>query len=426
MKRKRKIFNRWKGFLFLLLWTLSVCGFAQNITVKGTITDTNGETLLGVSVKVQGTQTGTVTDVNGSFILHNVPLNAVLEASYVGMKTQVVNVDGRTTMNIVLKEDSEALEEVVVVGYGTQKKVTLTGSTTSIAGASLQQSSSVNLSQGVAGRLSGVIVNNRGGEPGNDDAVMLIRGRSTLGNNNPLIVIDGIVGRNAEFSRLSGDEIESVTVLKDASAAIYGSRSANGVILVTTKRGKKSAKPTIEFAYDLGLQQPTRLPEMADAVLYATAVNASNAINEEGPRYTVDDIEKYRDGSDPILYPNTDWYDAIIKPLSAQHKYGVSARGGSDRMAYFVSLNGQYQDGIYRKSATNYNQYNLRSNIDFNVAKWLKIGVDLSAREQHKNYSAFPSEDYGIFYVTRRADPTAAPYYPNGYLRAGRNNLNRL
>lgn len=390
--------------------------------VQGRVIDSNGDPIIGASIIIKGRKAqGTITDAEGHFMLTNVPNNGSLEISYVGFSTVEIPVHGKTSFEITMKEDAKELDEVVAIGYGTQRKITLTGSTASTTGKALEANSSVNLSQGLAGRLSGVIINNRSGEPGKDDAIMYIRGRSTLGNNNPLIIIDGIAGRDAEFSRLSPDEIESVTVLKDASAAIYGSRSANGVILVTTKRGTTSGKPTIDFTYDLGLQQPTRLPDMADAILYAKAVNASNAIDGEGPRYTDEDIQKFDDGSDPILFPNTDWYDEVIKNLSIQHKYGVTARGGTSRFNYFASLNGQYQDGIYRKSATNYKQYNMRTNLDFMITDWLKIGFDMSAREQHKNYSAFPSDDYGIFYVTQRALPTGAPYYPDGRLRGGLN-----
>ncbi|MDR3060890.1 MAG: TonB-dependent receptor [Dysgonamonadaceae bacterium] len=394
----------------------------QTYTIEGKVVSETGESAIGASITVKETKKGTITNENGSFVLQVDRPAVTLQITYVGYEQQEVKVNVSSgPVTIILKVENAALDEVVVVGYGTQKKLTLTGSTTSVSGASLQQNSSVNLSQGLAGRLSGVIVNNRSGEPGNDDAIMFIRGRSTLGDNSPLIIIDGVAGREDEFSRLTGDEIESVTVLKDASAAIYGSRSANGVILVTTKRGAKNSAPKIEFTYDLGLQQPTRMVKMSDAVLYATAYNAALAIDKDSPKYSDEEIQKYRDGSDLINYPNTDWFDEMIKNLSAQHKYGVSVRGGTDRIAYFLAINGQYQDGIYHKSATNYKQYGIRTNIDFNVTNRFKVGADLSARQQHKNYSAFPSDEYGIFYITTRSRPTAGAYYPNGMLRGGTN-----
>ena len=394
--------------------------YAQNVKVTGVVSATSGESVIGAGVLIEGTAQGVTTDVDGRYSIE-VPSDGTLVFSSIGYKTFTVKVNGRTKIDVKLENDNELLDEAVAVGYGNQRKITLTGSVTSATGNDLVKNSSANLSQGLAGRVAGVIVNNRSGEPGNDDATMFIRGRSTLGDNSPLIIIDGIPGRGDEFSRMSGDEIESVTVLKDASAAIYGARSANGVILVTTKRGKKSDAPTVQFSYDLGLQQPTQMIQMADAVQFAEAYNASNAITGQPPMYQDYEIEAYRTGSDPVKYPNTDWWDEIIKPVSAQHKYGVSLNGGNDRVTYFVSANGQMQDGIYVKSATKYNQVNIRSNVDVQVTDNFKVGFDISARQQNKNYSAFPGKDYGIFYQTLRAFPTATAYYPNGLMRYGSN-----
>ena len=394
--------------------------YAQTQTVSGVVSATSGESVIGAGVLVEGTTTGVTTDIDGKYTIE-VPADGALVISSIGYKTVTVKVDGRTKIDVTLQNDTQLLEEAVAVGYGNQRKITLTGSVTSATGNDLVKNSSANLSQGLAGRVAGVIVNNRSGEPGNDDAVMYIRGRSTLGDNSPLIIIDGIPGRGDQFSRMTGDEIESVTVLKDASAAIYGARSANGVILVTTKRGKKSDAPTVQFTYDLGLQQPTQMIQMADAVQFAEAYNAANAIAGQPAQYQDWEVEAYRTGSDPVRYPNTDWWDELIKPVSAQHRFGVSLNGGNDRVTYFVSANGQMQDGIYHKSATKYNQVNIRSNVDVQITHNFKIGFDISARQEHKNYSSFPGQDYGIFYQTLRAFPTATAYYPNGLLRWGSN-----
>ncbi len=406
-----------------LLFLGAAAAFAQNRTLKvqGVVSDAKGETLIGAMVYVQGTSNGAMTDASGRYTISGVQPNATLVASLMGYEEQTTKVDGRTAIDFVLKEDAMVLEEAVAIGYGSQRKVTLTGSVTTTSGDALVKNSSVNLSQGLAGRVSGVIVNNRSGEPGRDDAVMYIRGRSTLGNNSPLIIIDGVPGRGDEFSRLTGEEIESVNVLKDASAAIYGARSANGVILVTTKRGRTDGRPTVTFTYDRGWQTPTRLLKMADAVTFAEAYNRARAITGASAIYTQEQIQHYKDGDDLIMYPNTDWFKAIIKDYSSQHKYGVSLQGGAGRVSYFLQFNGQYQDGIYVKSATNYNQYNVRSNIDIQVTDDFKLGLDLNVRQQHKNYSAYPSDSYGIFYITTRRYASSAPYYPNGYLRSGSN-----
>ena len=411
--------KRTKSFLMLLAAGLLLClaglpALAQNLRVQGSVTDTQGEPLVGAMVYVQGTSNGAMTGTDGRYTLTGVPAKGTLVVNMMGYEELSVPVDSRTTIDFQLRDDAEILEEAVAIGYGNQRKVTLTGSVATTTGEELVKNSSVNLSQGLAGRMSGVIVNNRSGEPGRDDAVMFIRGRSTLGDNSPLIIIDGVQGRGDEFGRLTGDEIESINVLKDASAAIYGARSANGVILVTTKRGKYNERPKVTFSYDLGLQQPTRMVKLADAVLYTTAYNKSLAISGSAPVYNDAQIQHYITQDDPINYPNTDWLGEIVKPVSAQHKYGVSINGGSERAAYFVQFNGQYQDGIYYKSATNYNQYNLRSNLDVQVTKSIKLGVDINARQQHKNYSAFPSDSYGIFYIAMRMRPTGAAYFPDG------------
>lgn len=411
-----------KAFVsFLLAFVCAISAFGQTRILKGTVKSSEGEPLAGVGVFVKGTTNGTTTDIDGKFTLSSVPTNAVVTASSIGYQTAEFNSGTLSSLDIVLHTDDMLLEETVVVGYGSQRKATLTGSVATTTGDALIKNSTVNLSQGLAGRLSGVIVNNRSGEPGRDDAVMYIRGRSTLGDNSPLIIIDGIPGRGDDFSRLTGEEIESVTVLKDASAAIYGSRSANGVILVTTKRGKLEQAPNVTFTYDFGMQQPTRLVKMADAVTYANAYNDQLAITGATPNYNQTQIQHYIDQDDKISYPNTDWFKQIIKPVSTQHKYGVSIDGGGKNVSYFVQFNGQWQDGIYVKSATNYSQYNLRANIDVKVAKRLTLGFSLNARQQHKNYSAFPSDDYGIFYIATRMKPTGAAYFPNGYLRGGSN-----
>ena len=316
-----------KTFLMLLsaLILTTLPSVAQNrVRVQGSVKDANGEPLIGAMVLVKGTQNGAMTDASGNYSISGVANGATLTASLLGYEEQSIKFTGQSTVDFALNEDKMLLEEAVAIGYGTQSKITLTGSVTSTTGAELVKNSSVNLSQGLAGRMSGVIVNNRSGEPGRDDAVMYIRGRSTLGNNSPLIIIDGVPGRGDEFSRLTGEEIESINVLKDASAAIYGARSANGVILVTTKRGRTDGTPTVTFTYDYGMQSPTRLLKMADAVEFARAYNAARAITGASPIYTEEQIQHYIDGDDLINYPNTDWFKAIIKPFSSQHKYGVS------------------------------------------------------------------------------------------------------
>jgi len=239
--------------------------FAQNI--KGKISDENGEGLPGVNVLVKGTNTGAITDAKGLYSI-NADKNATLVITYVGFTTKQVAVNGRNAIDIGLTSDNKSLEEVVVVGYGTQRKVTVTGAVVAVQGDKLLRSPSVEISNSLAGRLPGLVVIQTSGEPGNDGARISIRGTNTLGNNSPLVVIDGVPDRDGGIGRLNGNDIESVSVLKDASAAIYGARAANGAILVTTKKGKVG-KPTITYNLNVGVSQPARIPQMANASEYA-------------------------------------------------------------------------------------------------------------------------------------------------------------
>jgi TonB-linked SusC/RagA family outer membrane protein len=271
-----------------------------------------------------------------------------------------------------------------------------------------------NLGLSLEGRLPGVVINNRSGTPGDETLEINIRGKSTTtdddrpNNTGPLILIDGVAGRG-NLTRINPNDIESVTVLKDATAAIYGSRSANGVILITTKRGK-TGKPSIEFNANWGLQQPTRLPEMADAATFAEFYNEIDIYEGRQPTYSDADIEKYRNGSDPVNYPNTDWADAALKNTAFQQRYNVSVNGGSENIRYFV--NGGYfdQDGLMKNGVTNYKQYDIRSNIDATVANRLKVGVDISGRLENRMYPGFGDD----FWRMNRAFPTYPAFYPNG------------
>ncbi|SEN62265.1 TonB-linked outer membrane protein, SusC/RagA family [Mucilaginibacter gossypiicola] len=394
--------------------------------ISGKVTDEKGETLPGVSVSLKGTSTGVVTDINGKFSL-NVPnaSSGTLVFSYIGYTSQEVALNGQTTINVQLTADSKSLNEVVVVGYGTQKKATLTGSISQVKGAELVKSPQPNLSNSIAGRFSGVIVNNRSGEPGYDGSNITVRGLATTGSNNVLIVVDGIPGQIGGLERLDPNDIESMSVLKDASAAIYGNRAANGVILITTKRGK-TGKPTINYSFNQGFASPTRLPKMADAATYAQIMNEINLDSNPngGPNqaYTADQIQKFKDGSDPLLYPNTDWEKQTLKGTALQNQHSLSVNGGSEDVKYFVSLGTLYQDGIYKSGVTKYHQYNFRSNIDANVTKRLKVGLSLSGRQEDRQFPVTGAGD--LFRSVYRAKPIVAAYYPNGDPTTGIENNN--
>ncbi|WP_406826382.1 SusC/RagA family TonB-linked outer membrane protein [Pedobacter sp. KACC 23697] len=414
------------AFLFILSISLPVTAssfsvrtekmkLAREIVVTGTVTNETGATFPGVAVKIKGTEKTVQTDAKGKFSISVAATTDVLVFSYVGYTSQEQTVGNRTTINVQLGADTKTLNELVVVGYGTQKKATLTGSISQVKGADLVKSPQPNLSNSLAGRFSGVVINNRSGEPGYDGSNITIRGLATTGSNNVLIVVDGIPGQIGGLERLDPNDIESVSVLKDASAAIYGNRAANGVILVTTKKGK-TGKPTINYSFNQGFSSPTRLPKMADAATYAQIMNEinfdSNPSGGLNQSYTADQIEKFRNGSDPLLYPNTDWIDQALKKTALQSQHSLSVNGGSEDVKYYVSLGTISQDGIYKNGATKYNQYNFRTNVDANISKYLKVGLSVSGRQENRLFPQVGAGD--LFRSIYRSKPIAAAYYPNG------------
>ena len=394
-------------FVFLLVATLfTSLVFAQH-SISGRVTSGDAP-LAGVTVLVKGTAVATQTDAEGRFSI-NAPANATLVFSSIGYTSQEVKVGNRSTVNLQLQSATQEMQQVVVVGYGTQKKATLTGSVSSVKGTEITKSPTMNVSNSLGGRLPGLVTVTPSGEPGYDGSVLRIRGVNTLGNNNPLIVVDGIPGRSLD--RLDPSTIESISVLKDASAAIYGAQAANGVILVTTKRGK-TGKPTITASFNQGYGRPTRLPKMADAATYATMLNEINLYAGRAPKFTAEDIQKYENGSDPWGHPNTNWFKEVLRPWSGQNYGNVSLSGGSENVKYFVSLSSKSQEGYYYNSGTKYNQYDFRTNLDANVNKYISLAFDVAGRMEDRN---FPTRSAGsIFRMVMRGKPNETAYWPNG------------
>ena len=424
-KRSGVISNLFRMLTLSLFALCTTLVFAQQKTIKGIVVDATGEPLIGVNVSVKGTTIGIITDIDGKYTLE-VPTNATLVFSYIGYRTQEHSVGNQTTINITLQEDTQNIDEVVVVGYGVQKKETVTGSVSTLKGDDLVKSPVANLSNAIAGKMSGVVTYQRSGEPGYDGATIRIRGSNTLGNNDPLIVIDGVAARAGGLERLDPNEIETMSVLKDASAAIYGARAANGVILITTKKGRMGKKPEFTYSFNQGWSKPTNLPEMCDAVEYSELMNELymnkamlNPAKNNGQtmgEYTLfrtpEEIELYRNGSDPWRYPNTDWYAATFKNWSPQRVHNASLEGGSDKYQYFVNFGHKYTDGLYHKSANNYKQFNLRMNVDAQFNDFIKVGAQLMGRQENRN---FPSQGAGdLLWFTSRGRPTDQAYWPNG------------
>lgn len=397
--------------LILMFFTVFSFSMYAQKTIRGTVSDTSGDPLIGVNVVVKGTTTGTVTDIDGNYTLQVSGDDAILVFSYIGYSTVEIPVGNQTTINQTLSEDQETLEEVVVVGYGTQRKVTVTGSVASVRGEELKASPTTNLTNAMVGRLPGVIGFQRADEPGGGGTTIRIRGTNSLGSNDPLIVIDGVPGRAGGLDRINPNEIESISVLKDAAAAIYGSRAANGVILVTTKRGKEG-KPTINYTGNYGFSTPSRLPEMANAFEYATLLNEINTNAGGKPVYDADDLRQFQDGSDPWGHPDTNWFTETIKNFSPMYRHDLGLSGGSDKFKFYVNLAANGEDGIYYNSANRYDQYGIRFNLDATINDYIKLSFGNTSRMEYRRY---PTKSAGsIFAALTRSKPTLPGYWPSG------------
>ncbi|RYF45147.1 MAG: SusC/RagA family TonB-linked outer membrane protein, partial [Chitinophagaceae bacterium] len=430
--------SRYLGLLSLLLLCSGALFSQAGPTVRGKVTDDRDSAIANVSIVVKGTTNGTTTDQDGNFSLSVPSATSVLVLSGVGYTTQEIALANRTSITARLVTSSSDLQNVIVVGYGTQKKVTVTGAVATVKGTELQKSPTVNLSNALAGRLPGITAIQSGGEPGYDGSTIRIRGTNSFGNSSALIVVDGIPDRAGGMDRINPADIESMSVLKDASAAIYGARAANGVILITTKRGK-TGKPSLLYDFNYGGSQPSRIPKMADNVQYAEMANELvlykdvpnqsewaagwKAFQETGSytrqdgqtkiaTYSPADFQKYRDGSAPWTHPNTDWYDATNKTWSPQVRHNLQVSGGTDAIKYVASLGYQNQDGYYKNSATGYKQYDVRLNLDAKVNQYINIGIGLLGREENREFPTAGAS--AIFRMQMRGKPTEQAIWPNG------------
>ncbi|HSJ67690.1 MAG TPA: TonB-dependent receptor, partial [Anditalea sp.] len=426
---RRKFFVKMLYMTFFLSFIILQVKAQTSIT--GTVRDTEGEPIPGVNVIEKGTSNGTVTDLDGEYQLA-VSDGAILQFSFIGFRTIEIPINNNTLINVEMEGDLTQLSEVVVVGYGEQRKETLTGSVSAIRGDELVRSPAANVSANLAGRLPGLTVNQRSGEPGRDDPNLLIRGIATFGNNAPLIIIDGVP--REQMSRLNPEDIESISVLKDASAAIYGARAANGVILITTKTGTKG-KPKFNLTYNHAFQSPTKMPEMLDAATFAQVYNEGAwyragrpSMDQWSAPFSEDVIQRYRDGSDPVRYPNTNWAEEVIKPYSIQRRLNLSATGGTDDVRYFLSFGTVYQDGSLRNDPTEFNQYNFRAKVDVDLTDNLTIGANISALLNDRTFGSVATDDdvWVNFKNVFHSNPTLVSQYPNGLYGPGRLGENPL
>ena len=378
------------------------------VTVSGKVVDEKGEPIIGANVVVSGTTNGTITDFNGIFTV-NVEENATLEVSYIGFLSQKVSTKGNTKLHVVLKEDSQKLEEVVVVGYGTQKKVTLTGAVAAIKDDELITTKNENAQNMLTGKISGVRVMQKSAEPGSFNNNFDIRGMGDA-----LIIIDGVPRDN--MTRLDPNDIESISVLKDASAAIYGVRAANGVVLITTKKGK-TGHVELEYSGNVGWQNPSGAVKSVSAADWMTLKNEKSMHNVNGGTlvYDLDEIEAYRNGTKQ----GTDWYDAVMRPLAPQTQHSLSVRGGNEKTNYYMSAGYLYQESFLRSNSLDYDRFNVRSNISSKITDRLTVDLNVSGIMDQKD-QPYQNSDW-IIRAMQRA-PATQPIYANGnpeYLQYG-------
>lgn len=372
--------------MLMLLFQCICSGIAYGQNKKritGRVTNPAGEALVGASVRIQNTTTGTATNSEGLYVIDALPTD-VLSFSYTGYVSRDTIVNGIEVLNMVLELDVQQADQVVVVGYGKQKKAAMVSSVSSVTSKELMAPTG-NITGNLAGQLSGLIAIQRNAEPGRDAAEFWIRGISTFaGGSQPLVLVDGIPRKIGE---IEADEIETFSLLKDAAAtAVYGAEGANGVILVTTKRGTIS-KPRISFRAELSTAQPQRVPEFVDSWTYLELANEARFNDGLDPYMTQEQIEKYRSGEDKDLYPNTNWMKELLAKNVNNQRYTVNFRGGTENAKYFVSMAYFNQEGVFKKNTNgkynsdfDYQRYNLRSNIDLKVSKTTQLNIDLAGQ----------------------------------------------
>ena len=400
--------NFFRIFLAGVLILLSFAVYAQENTVTGKVYDVSGEPIIGASVVIQGTTQGTITDMDGAFQLKAQP-SQTLVVSFLGYKDVILPIGNKQNFKVTLEEDSKKLDEVVVVGYATQKKVNLTGSVASVSSKDIQDIPVANTATLLQGRLPGLVLTQNGAQAGNDNPEIRIRGIGTFGNNNPMVLIDGVEGSLSQISEIPSADIDNISVLKDAaSAAIYGVRAANGVILITTKRGQASSRVKVSYSGSYTLQTPGIVPDYVDSYNWALMKNEVNP-----DTFSPEALQKLKDGSDPDHYANTNWLDAVLRNAS-MHQHHLSVSGGSENTHFMASVAYSNQDGIMVK--TGVERFSFRSNLDTRYKRFT-FGLNLSGNKNNVTAPAVaPSGEGGIMrFVSWFTRPTVPVMYSNGH-----------
>ena len=444
---------------FLAALSISMLSMAQSLTLSGRVTAADGgDEMIGVTVKVKGTNRATVTDFNGRYTI-KASQGERLVFSYIGYREHNVTVGTNQVVDIVMQPDNSDLEEVIVVGHGQAKRITMTGAVSAINGKELQKVPVSSVQNTLAGKLPGFFSQQRSGQPGKDASDFFIRGVSSLNSdgNKPLIVVDDVEYTYDQLSQINVNEIESISILKDASTtAIYGIKGANGVLVVKTRRGESGA-PKINVRMETGVQMPVRTPKFLGSYETAQLVNEAYQNDGRPALFTDADLEHFRTGDDPYGHPNVNWYDEIFKESAQQSNVNVDVSGGSERLKYFVSVGYFSQDGLVRdfdsgddlNSNYRYRRFNFRSNLDFQVTKNLDMRLDITSRFMNineprginatgeiYNFSAMhpysapvmnPNGTNSYLYDTDSRRPTLNARLANeGYVRSRRNDNNLL
>ena len=407
------------AMLFLLLMPAASARAQDGTTVTGVVVDENNLPVVGASVLVKNTVNGVSTGVDGSYTISLDDAASVLVFSFLGYTPQEVAVANRTRIDIQLLPDSKQVEEVVVVGYGVQKKESVVGAISTVDVTNLKVSNA-QLSTNLAGQLAGIVSMSRSGEPGKNSAAdFYIRGVSSFqGSSSPLVLVDGI---ERDLDLVDTDDIASFSILKDASAsAVYGVRGANGVILITTKKGMVG-RPEVKVRAEFGVTQPTQMPEFVNSEQWARMYNEASGTN----RYTPEEIAMYRDGTDPDLYPNVNWIDELYRKMAYNQRVNASITGGGEVARYYISGSFYNESSIFRNagnrydydSSINYNKFNFRANIDLNLTKTTVVNLNL-ANIYEKSFSpgAATGDIWGYTFMT---SPNAFPKeYSDGTISA--------
>lgn len=408
------------GFLFFCLWHTNTFAFQQTnlITVTGTVKDYDGNLLLGASIEEKNTNNATITDFDGKFSIKVLSKKSILVISYVGLKTLEITVGEKTEINATLENDPQSLDEVVIVGYGTQKRISVVGAQSTIKPAELKQPVA-NITTMLAGRVAGLTGVQRDGLPGYDGADIWIRGISSFGTSSPLVLVDGV---ERSMDNINPNDIASFSILKDASAtAIYGIRGANGVILIETKKGT-IGKPEVTVDYNEGYTFFTKIPELANGETYMKLANEALTTRGQLPRYSEEYIQNTIDKVDPFLYPDVDWIDAVFNDVGKNRQGFINVSGGAEDAVYYVSVGYYDETGLFvtdgledYESSTRFKRYNFTSNLTIDITKTTKAHVGVQG---YISDGTYPGAGVGsVFGAAMEAPPVVYPIlYPGGFV----------